>query len=367
MKYIYQYKEWPEFYWDTDLVINALSNVRLAQGRILGRLQAVGFDIRNIANLDNLTVETIKSAEIEGEIYNPETVRSSVAKRLGLDTVGLVASERNIDGMVDMMVDASQKCFEPLTVERLFNWHYALFPTGRSGMYQIEVGQWRTDSTGPMQVVSGAMGKEKVHFQAPAAAQIPDEINHFLKWFNGNPKIDTLLKAAVAHLWFVTIHPFDDGNGRITRAMTEMLLARADSSPQRFYSMSAQIRIERNKYYTLLERTQKGDLDITEWMVWFLTCLEKAIIQSEIVLQSALKKNTFWNMHAGIMLNPRQHKMLNKLLDGFDGKLNTSKWAKINKCSNDTALRDIQDLITKNILVKEAAGGRSSSYVLVHY
>jgi Fic family protein len=281
-----------------------------------------------------------------------------------MEIAGSVESDRNVDGVVEMMLDATQNCFKPLTAERLFDWHAALFPTGRSGMYKITVGDWRKDTTGPMQVVSGALGKEKVHFQALDSILVEKEMNQFLDWFNNNLKIDLVIKAAIAHLWFVTIHPFEDGNGRITRALTDILLAQSDKSNQRFYSMSAQIRIERKQYYEILEKTQKGNLDITEWIKWFLNCLIDSLKSTDSTLLKVLLKADFWTKHSKTLINKRQKKLLNKLLDGFDGKLTSSKWAKIAKCSKDTAIRDINDLIDKNILQKEAAGGRSTNYEL---
>ena len=362
--YIHQHKNWPNFTWDNGLLIQLTGEVRNLQGRIMGKMESLGFELRNEAVLDTLTLEVIKSTEIEGEFLNPDQVRSSIARRLGMEIAGSVESDRNVDGMVDMMIDATQQCNKPLTAERLFNWHSALFPAGRSGMHRITVANWRDDSTGPMQVVSGPMGKEKVHFQAPDSFLVEREMQRFIDWFNIEDGIDQVLKAAIAHLWFVTIHPFDDGNGRIARALTDMLLARSDKSAQRFYSMSAQIRKERKRYYELLERTQKADLDITAWLHWFLNCLMDALKSTESILANVLLKADFWNKHSKTTINERQKLMLNKLLDNFEGKLTTSKWAKIAKCSADTALRDIQDLINKDILLKEEAGGRSTNYEL---
>lgn len=362
--FIHQREGWPEFIWKAGECINLLSEVRILQGRLVGRMESLGFDLRNEATLETLTLDVVKSTEIEGEILNPDQVRSSIARRLGMEIAGAVDSDRNVDGMVEMMLDATQHPSEPLTAERLFGWHAALFPTGRSGMYRITVGDWRTDSTGPMQVVSGAMGRERVHFQAPDSALLDKEMDRFLSWFNSDSGLDPVLKAAVAHLWFVTIHPFDDGNGRISRALADMLLARSDNSAQRFYSMSAQIRVERKGYYAILEKTQKGDLDITGWVVWFLTCLLGALRATESVLNRVLHKADFWKRHADTPLNERQRKLLNKVLDGFEGKLTSSKWAKMAKCSKDTAIRDINDLMDKGILKKEEAGGRSTNYEL---
>lgn len=362
--FIYQQDNWPNFTWRNEEIINLLSEARNLQGRLIGKMESLGFDLRNEALLDTLTLDVLKSSEIEGEILSPDQVRSSIAKRLGLEIAGSVESDRNVDGVVEMMLDATQNCFRPLTENRLFDWHAALFPTGRSGMYKITVADWRKDTTGPMQVISGAMGKEKVHFQAPDSALIDKEIKLFLDWFNNYDKLDLVVKAAIAHLWFVTIHPFEDGNGRITRALTDMLLAQADRSNQRFYSMSAQIRHERKQYYEILEKTQKGDLDITNWIKWFLQCLINALKSTDSVLIRILFKADFWNKHSKTIMNERQKKLLNKLLDGFDGKLTSSKWAKVAKCSKDSAIRDINDLINKDILQKESAGGRSTSYEL---
>lgn len=362
--FIHQSDHWPNFTWRLDGCINLLSEVRNLQGRLLGRMGSLGFDLRNEAMLGTLTLDVLKSSEIEGEFLNAEQVRSSIARKLGMEIAGSVASDRNVDGIVEMMLDATQNCFKPLTTERLFDWHAALFPTGRSGMYKISVAAWRTDDKGPMQVISGAMGKEKIHFEAPDSTLLPNEMSRFLAWFNNNGEMDLVMKAAVAHLWFVTIHPFDDGNGRITRALTDMLLAQSDKSSQRFYSMSAQIRIERKHYYEILEKTQKGNLDITEWIQWFLSCLMNALNSTDTILNRVLFKADFWNLHAKTLINERQKKLLNKILDGFEGKLTSSKWAMIAKCSKDTAIRDINDLITKNILKKEFAGGRSTNYEL---
>ena len=362
--FIHQLDNWPNFTWRLDEFINLLSEVRNLQGRILGRMESLGFDLRNEATLETLTLDVLKSTEIEGEFLNPDQVRSSIARKLGMEIAGSVESDRNVDGMVEMMLDATQNCFKPLTAERLFDWHAALFPTGRRGMYKITVADWRTDSTGPMQVVSEAMGKEKVHFQAPDSSLLESEMSRFLNWFNTNNEFDLVLKAAVAHIWFATIHPFDDGNGRITRALTDMLLAQSDRSSQRFYSMSAQIRIERKQYYEILEKTQKGNLDITDWIKWFLSCLINALKSTDTILNRVLFKADFWNRHTKTVINERQKKMLNNILDGFEGKLTSSKWAKIAKCSKDTAIRDINDLIRKNILQKEEAGGRSTNYEL---
>lgn len=357
-------KDWPQFTWRHEDILYVLGKVRHLQGKLLGKMETLGFALREEAVLETLTLDVLKSSEIEGEILNPEQVRSSVARHLGMDISGLIPSDRNVDGVVEMMLDATQQCGKSLSSERLFGWHAALFPTGRIGMYKIVVGNWRKDETGPMQVVSGVMGKEKVHYQAPDAAILDKEMNAFIEWFNAKDKLDPVIKAGIAHLWFVTVHPFEDGNGRIARAITDMQLARADGSKQRFYSMSAQIRQERKAYYDMLEKTQKGTLDVTEWLQWFLKCLMNAIMSTDKTLERVLAKAKFWEKHATVSINNRQRIMINKLLDGFDGKLTTSKWAKINKCSADTALRDITDLVTKKILCKEASGGRSTNYKL---
>ncbi len=363
--FLHQQDNWPEFTWNSNEFLSLLGEARNLQGRLVGKMETLGFDLRNEALLDTLTLDVIKSSEIEGEILNPDQVRSSIARRLGMEIAGTVETDRNVEGVVEMMLDATQNCLKPLTADRLFDWHAALFPTGRSGMHKITVADWRKDTTGPMQVVSGAMGKEKVHYQAPDSELLEKEMTRFLDWFNSNASIDLVIKAAIAHLWFVTIHPFDDGNGRITRALTDMLLAQSDKSNQRFYSMSAQIRIERKQYYELLEKTQKGNLDITNWIAWFLSCLINALKSTDIVLTKVLFKADFWQKYIDTVINDRQKKILNKLMDGFEGKLTSSKWAKIAKCSKDSAVRDINDLIEKGILQREAAGGRSTNYELI--
>ena len=362
--YIYQQDDWPKFIWNINEISDLLAKVRNKQGRLIGKMEALGFDLQNEAFLETLTADILKSNEIEGIVLNKEEVRSSIARRLGIDVGGSPAINRNIEGIVDMMFDATKKFDKPLTKKRLFDWHYAMFPMGRSGMYEITVGSWRNDSTGPMQVVSGAMDKEKIHYEAPPAELIDNEITVFLNWFNKKPDIDPVLKAGIAHLWFVTLHPFEDGNGRITRAITDMLLARSDGLPRRFYSMSSQIQKQRKSYYEILERTQKGKLDITEWINWFLNTLRKAIMNSEDTLSLITRKHRFWNTYGTRIKNERQKRLLNKLLEGFTGNLTTSRWAKIAKCSQDTALRDIQDLIDKGILVQSSSGGRSTKYKL---
>lgn len=364
MAYIHEQSGWPHFKWSTEAISIRLAAVRHRQGRLIGRMEALGFDLRAEAVLQTLTEDVVKSSEIEGEKLDKEQVRSSIARRLGMDIGALASVDRDVEGVVEMMLDATQNYAKPLTEERLYDWHAALFPTGRSGMTRIAVGAWRNASSGPMQVVSGPVGRERVHFQAPDAFRLSDEIAAFLSWFARERDIDPVLKAAVAHLWFVTIHPFEDGNGRIARAIADMALARSEASPQRFYSMSAQIRLERKAYYVILERTQKGDLDITAWILWFLDCLDSAFEGAEQILAIVLRKARFWREIADLPLNDRQRAMINRLLDGFTGKLTSSKWATLAKVSTDTALRDINDLVVRGILVKDEGGGRSTSYSL---
>ena len=363
-KYIYQSENWTDFTWNDRQISVLLAQVRNLQGRLLGKMAALCFGFQAEATLEIITLDILKSSEIEGEKLNRAQVRSSIARRLGIDAAGLVTSARNIDGIVEMMLDATQRYELSLTEERMFGWHAALFPTGYSSGYKIDIACYRK---GEMQVVSGAMGKEKIHYEAVVAEKVEPEMAKFLKWLNAeNDKIDSVIKAAIAHLWFVTIHPFDDGNGRMARAISDMLLARSDESKQRFYSMSAQILKERKKYYETLEKTQhSNNSNITVWLDWFLNCLKNALLASEKILQSVLLKADFWNENAKITFNGRQIKMLNKLLDGeFRGKLQSSKWAKICKCSQDTAIRDIKDLIEKGILQQEQQGGRSTNYEL---
>jgi len=362
--YIHQLSDWPRFRWDDTTLMPRLADVRHRQGRLLGRMEGLGFSLRSEALLNTLTLDVLKSSEIEGEVLNVEQVRSSIARRLGMEIGGLVASDRHVEGVVEMMLDATQNFDKPLTPERLCGWHAALFPTGYSGMSRITVGSWRNDAGGPMQVVSGPLGHERVHYQAPAATRLETEMPTFLDWFNEDVGMDLVLKAALAHLWFVTLHPFEDGNGRIARALADMTLARADGTEQRFYSMSAQIRQERKVYYDVLEQTQKGDLDVTTWLAWFLDCLGRALAGTEAQLETVFRKARFWENSTTVGLNERQRLILNKLIDGFEGKLTTSKWAKIAKCSQDTALRDIQDLLGRGLLSKDASGGRSTNYLL---
>jgi Fic family protein len=365
--YIHDLSDWPRFRWDQIRLANPLATARHRQGRLLGRMEGLGLRLREEAVLSTLTQDVLKSSEIEGEILDSDQVRPSIARRLGLDIGALTPADRDVEGVVEMMLDATQRYQEPLTEERLFGWHAALFPTGRSGMRKIRIGAWRDDSSGPMQVVSGPAGKERVHFQAPAAARLAAEMAEFLDWFNGPVTADLVIRAAHAHLWFVTIHPFDDGNGRIARAIADMALARSEQSPRRFYSMSAQIRQERDDYYEILERIQKDTLDITPWMEWFLGCLDRAFDGAEATLAGVLRKARFREAHAGESFNERQRKVLDRLLNGFEGKLTSSKWAKIARCSQDTANRDINDLVKRGILTKDAAGGRSTSYSLTEF
>lgn len=366
--YIYDNSDWPEFYWNDEIILPLLLQARKNQGIIIGKMGALGFELKTLANLDILTIDIIKSSEIEGEILNLLQVRSSIARHLGLEISGLVESDSNVDGIVDMMLDATIHSDKELNRERLFAWHKSLFSRGYSGMSRIITGTWRSDSKGPMQVVSGPVGKQKIHFQAPEASRLESEMKLFLDWINNSdPKLDLLLKAGIAHLWFVTLHPFEDGNGRIARAITDMILARSDGQPKRFYSMSAQIRKDRKQYYQILEETQKStnSINITRWLEWFLICLLNALKASEGFLSSILFKNNFHIKHQLKIFNARQKKIINKLLEGFDGKLTSSKYAKICNCSQDTALRDIQDLIEKGILHKLPGGGRSTAYDLI--
>lgn len=361
--YIYQESEWPNFDWNREKILEILSRVKFAQGLLLGKMEAIGFNHKEEAILNVLTQDVLKSSEIEGEILDKEQVRSSIARRLGLDVGGNIHVDRNVEGVVEMMLDATQHYTDSLTKERLIGWQASLFPTGYSGMYEINVGRFRDDKNGPMQVVSGPQEKRRVHFQAPNASSLESEMAHFLGWINITTELDGILKAGIAHLWFVTLHPFDDGNGRIARAITDMLLARAENSTQRFYSMSTQIRKERKNYYNILEKTQKGFLDITDWLVWYLECLLRAIENTEDILASIFIKASFWQQYSNITLNDRQKKVINRLLESFEGKLTSSKWAKLCKCSQDSANRDIADLIEKKIFIKLGAG-RGTNYIL---
>jgi Fic family protein len=365
--YIYEHANWPRFSWDSAAVAPLLSDVRLRQGFLLGKMRSYGFASQWTATLKVLTEETIKSSAIEGVVLDPESVRSSIGKKLGLNVAGLQEhKDRNVEGVVEMMLDATQRFKAPLGRERLLNWHGHLFPQIRRTTDRFRVGAWRDDSQGAMQVISGPIGRLKVHYVAPAAERLDAEMEGFLEWFESKEQQDPLLKTAIAHLWFVTIHPFDDGNGRIARAIAEMCLARSDSSAQRFYSMSSQILEERKSYYEILGKTQSGSLDITEWLRWFLECLDRAIAHSNEITRSALVKEFFWqDLKKGqVSLNPRQKKVLNKLLVAFEGKLTREKWMRLTKASSRTALRDIDELIELGILEQEEAGGRSTSYRL---
>ena len=364
MAYIWENEQWPALRWDDQLLGRLLAHVSREQGRLLGKMEGLGFDLRSEAHLRTLTEDVVKSSEIEGEKLPVDQVRSSIARRLGMNVGGLVPADRTVDGVVEMMLDATRQYEKPLTEERLFAWHASLFPTGRSGMSKINVGAWRDDSAGPMQIVSGPIGRETVHYEAPPASRVPAEMEKFLAWFAEPGETDPLLVAGLAHLWFVTIHPFDDGNGRIARAIADMALARAETIGQRFYSMSGQIRAERDAYYSILERTQRSGLDVTPWQRWFLECLLRAIEGAQGTLSAVLNKAKFWERYAKQPLNDRQIEVLNRLLDGFEGKLTSSKWAKLAKCSQDTAYRDIMDLVERGALRKNPGGGRSTSYSL---
>ncbi|HEY6361929.1 MAG TPA: Fic family protein [Vicinamibacterales bacterium] len=365
--YIHALPDWPKFHWDQTRLASTLAAVRHQQGRLIGRMEALGFPLQQEATLQALTEETVKSSEIEGERLDTAQVRSSIARRLGMDVGGVDVVDGRIEGVVEMMLDATGNYDQPLTAERLFGWHASLFPTGRSGMRKVRAGAWRDDSTGPMQVVSGPAGRERIHFEGPAAKRLDRDMRTFLRWFNegtGPAVLDDVLKAGLAHLWFVTIHPFDDGNGRIARAIADLALARSENSAQRFYSMSAQIRRERNDYYGILERTQKGTLDVTPWMEWCLGSLGRAIDGAQTTLAAVLRKAGFWQALRDVPINERQRLILNRLLDGFEGKLTSSKWAAIANCSSDTALRDILDLVERGVLVRNPGAGRSTSYSL---
>jgi Fic family protein len=362
--YIHELPEWPRFDCGDSRLAAPLAGARHRQGRLLGQMEALGFKVQEEAILQTLTDDVIKSSEIEGEKLDADQVRSSVARRLGIDIGGLKTPDRHVEGVVEMMLDATQRYDQPLTRERLFGWHAALFPAGRSGMHPISVGTWRDDTTSPMQVVSGPVGRERVHFEAPRAERLEEEMQQFLEWFNEDTAIEPVLKAAQAHLWFVTIHPFDDGNGRIARAIADMSLARSEGSSQRFYSMSAQIRQERADYYGILERTQRGTMDVTPWMEWFLGCLTRAVEGARTALSGVIGKARYWEQVRDVSMNDRQRLIVSRLLEGFEGKLTTSKWAALTKSSQDTALRDIQQLVERGVLVRNQAGGRSTSYSL---
>jgi Fic family protein len=363
--WIHEHTNWPNFTWDTETLASRLADIRYRQGRLLGRMEGLGFELRHEASLNTLTNDVVKSSAIEGEKLNPEEVRSSIARQLGLDIAGLVPASRNVDGIVEMMLDATRHFAKPLTKERLFDWHAALFPTGRSGAHRITVAGWRTLAAGPMQVVSGPFGREKVHFEAPGAERLEKEMQAFLDWFGNGQGIDPVLKAGIAHLWFVTIHPFEDGNGRIARAIGDMALARADGIPDRFYSLSSQIEAERRDYYSQLERQQRGTPEITGWLEWFLDCMGRAIASAETMLQHVLFKAQLWEKINRNPVNERQRQIINRMLESdFKGYMNTSKYARMAKCSSDTALRDIQDLKERGIFIQNPGKGRSTSYRL---
>lgn len=365
--YLHELPDWPKFSWNHEALSSPLNAASQNQGRLIGRMEALGFTARDEAVLRTLTADVIKTSEIEGEKLDVEQVRSSLARRLGMEIGALKPADRLVDGVVEMMLDATGRYDQPLTEERLFSWHAALFPTGGSGLTTLIVGAWRTDRGGPMQVVSGPVGRERVHYEAPAAARVPEEMRRFIEWFNTDRIMNPLLKAALAHLWFVTVHPFEDGNGRIARAIADMALARSEQSSRRFYSMSAQIRQERGDYYRCLERTQKETMDITRWMEWFVGCLTRAIESAQVTLSDVMTKARVWEKLREVPLNDRQRLMINRLLDGFQGNLTSTKWASIAKTSPDTALRDIQHLVDRGILIKNDAGGRSTSYSLAAF
>jgi len=362
--YIHAKAGWPKFTWDTEKLAAQLAAVRHKQGRLLGKMESLGFDLQAEANLAVLTSDVVKSSAIEGEKLEPGEVRSSIARRLGLDIAGLPKASRDVEGVVEMMLDATQRFEKPLTKNRLFDWHASLFPTGRNGMSRITVGAWRTKESGPMRVVSGPIGREKTHFEAPSADRLESEMSQFIKWFNASTAVDPVLKAGIAHFWFVTIHPFEDGNGRIARALADMSLARADGTKNRFYSMSSRIEAERRDYYLQLESAQRAEINITRWLAWFLGCLDRAIAGADETLGAVLHKARMWERINRRPINDRQRRVINRMLDGFKGFLSTSKYAKLAKCSTDTSLRDVQDLLDRRILIQNSAGGRSTSYRL---
>lgn len=362
--YIWQLPNWPDWRYDLASLAEPLARVHHAQGHLLGRMAHIGLGLRDQATLKTMTEDVLKTSEIEGEKLNPDSVRSSIARRLGIDIGALAPVDHFVDGVVEMTLDAAEHYAVPLTADRLFGWHNALFPNKYSGLSSIVVGAWRTDVGGPMQVVSGPVGRQRVHYEAPPASRLETETARFFDWFNASGADDPVLKAGLAHLWLVTLHPFDDGNGRIARAVSDMALARAEQSTYRFYSLSAQIQFERKDYYDLLEQTQKGTMEVTDWLAWFLGCLLRAINRADVTLAGVLNKARFWQHWSGTPMNARQIMLLNRLLDGFDGKLTNRKWAIIAKCSSDTALRDINDLINHGALRKSESGGRSTSYEL---
>lgn len=362
MTYIYEMDGWPTFSWNARALAQTLAAVRHRQGRLLGRMEGFGFELRTEASLTTLTSDVVKSSAIEGQTLNPDEVRSSIARRLGINVGGYLPTGRDVEGIVEIILDATQNYASPLTAERLFGWHAALFPTGRSGMHRITVGAWRTAAAGPMQVVSGPIGREHVHFEAPAADRLDGEMDGFFEWFNQDCDVDPVLKAALAHFWYVTIHPFEDGNGRIARAIADMALARADGTSSRFYSMSAQIEAEQKDYYQQLESQQRDELDVTPWLTWFLGCFDRALSRAEETLATVTAKASIWASVNRQPINDRQRLIINRLLDGFEGNLTTSKYAKIAKCSADTALRDIRELLERGVLLQNEGGGRSTSY-----
>ncbi len=363
--WIHEHQNWPDFTWVTKALVSKLADIRYRQGRLLGRMEVLGFDLRREAVLTTLTTDVIASSAIEGESLNPEEVRSSIARRLGIDVAGLTPAGRDVEGIVEMMLDATQQFSKQLTKDRLFGWHAALFPTGRSGMHKITAGGWRSTGAGPMQVISGPIGKEKVHFEAPGAERLEVEMQVLLRWFDRGENIDPVIKAGVAHFWFVTIHPFEDGNGRIARAIGDMALARADGTQERFYSLSSQIEAERGQYYDQLERQQRATPDITDWLIWFLDCLGRAVSNAETTLSRILFKARLWDAINQKPVNDRQRLIIRRMLeDDFEGFMNTSKYASLARCSNDTALRDIQELKERGVFIQNPGGGRSTSYRL---
>lgn len=362
--YIHETPQWPNFYWNSESISEILAEVRYLQGSLLGRMSTLGFQLQEESNLKILTQDVVKTSDIEGEKLDTEQVRSSIARRLGLEVGGAFQKDRHIEGIVEVMLDATCNYEKPLTAKRLFGWHGALFPVAYSGIQRIAVGKWRTEKSGPMQVVSGPYGRERAHYEAPTYNRLEKEMKVFLNWFEQEQLMDPVLKASIAHFWFVTIHPFEDGNGRIARAITDLQLSRSESNRHRFYSMSSQIQKERKFYYDILEQSQKATVDITSWIAWFLECLKRAILSSEEILKTTLLKAAFWEACKNKTINPRQKLLINRLLEGFEGKLTSTKWGKIAKCSQDTALRDINDLLAKDILSKENAGGRSTNYIL---
>jgi Fic family protein len=363
--WIHEHQNWPDFTWDAKALTFKLADVRHRQGRLLGRMESLGFELKREASLSTLTKDVVKTSAIEGENLNSEEVRSSIARRLGIDIAGLISASRDVEGIVEVILDATQKFAKPLSRDRLFDWHAALFPTGRSGMNRITVGDWRTPDSEPMRVVSGPICKQKVHFQAPDASRLKEEMQAFLEWFDNGHEIDPVLKAGIAHLWFVTVHPFEDGNGRIARAIGDMALARADATQDRFYSLSSQIEAERKDYYDQLEKQQRSTLDITEWLKWFLDCLGRAVSSSETTTGNVLFKAQLWDTINQRPVNERQRLIINKMLeDDFKGHMNTSRYARLAKCSKDTALRDIQDLKERGTFIQNPGRGRSSSYRL---